>query len=301
MVRTLEIQHVTSLGPRETSALTVCRRPAGPPRLLAVGDEDFAVVSAEIDDDTGRPARIRRDDLLPALRDTAVDLRSGSGFEGVASDGDGTVVLLQEEQAQLLVFAPDLARLLHVLVLAVPADDPALNPAWDRDPNSRGEGLLLLRGGHVLIAKERDAPALIEFGPPGDRPVGITADMVLAPDEPFQRPRTTATRLVPLSVWQLSGATARALPTINDLALGPDGRVYALSAHTQVIARMEQRLVPGERAAATAAWQIGDRLPDGRDARPEGLAFLPSGRPVVAIDTDQPHDNLVVLQALHDR
>ena len=119
---------------------------------------------------SGTLARTWRDDLRPALRDAGVDLRSGSGFEGVASDGDGTIVLLQEEQARLLVVAPDLSRLLHTLVLAVPADDPVLNPAWRREPNSRGEGLLLLRRGHVLIAKERDAPCLIEFGPPGDRP-----------------------------------------------------------------------------------------------------------------------------------
>ena len=215
----------------------------------------------------------------------------------MASDGDGTIVLLQEEQARLLVFAPDLSRLLHTLALAVPADDPVLNPAWRREPNSRGEGLLLLQRGHVLIAKERDAPCLIEFGPPGDRPIGVTADTVLAPDEPFQRPDATETELVPLAVWPLSAATATTLPTINDLALGPDGRVYALSAHAQVIARMEQRLTPGERAGATAVWQIGDEIPGGRDARPEGLTFLPSGRPVVGIDTNSP-DNLVVLQAL---
>jgi hypothetical protein len=271
-----------------------------PPRLLTVGDEDFAVVSTEIDE-TGSLTRTWRDDLRPALRDTGVDLRSGSGLEGVASDGDGTIVLLQEEQARLLVFTPDLSRLLHALVLAVPADDPVLNPAWRRDPNSRGEGLLLLRDGHVLIAKERDAPCLIEFGPPGDRPTGVTPDTVLPPHEPFQRPDIIETELVPLAVWLLSAATATTLPTINDLALGPDGRVYAISAHAQVIARIEQRLTPGERAGASAAWQIGDGIPGGRDARPEGLTFLPSGRPVVGIDTKQPHDNLVVLQAFDDR
>jgi hypothetical protein len=269
--------------------------------LLAVGDEDFAVVSTEIDDHRGTLADTRRDDLRPVLRNTPIDLRSGSGFEGVASDRDGTIVLLQEEQARLLVFAPDLTRLLHTLVLAVPADDPALNPAWHREPNSRGEGLLLLQHGHVLIAKERDPPCLIEFGPPGDRPTGVTADTVLAPNEPFQRPDTTETELVPLAVWQLSEATATTLPTINDLALGPDGRIYALSSHTQVIARMEQRLTPGERASATAAWQITDEIPGGRNARPEGLTFLPSGRPVIGIDTQQPDNNLVVLQALYGR
>jgi hypothetical protein len=295
-----EVRHVATLGLQELSALTVCSRPGAPPRLLAVGDEDFAVVSAEVDD-AGTPARTWREDLRPALRDTGIDLRSGSGFEGVASDGDGTIVLLQEEQARLLVVAPDLSRLLHTLVLAVPADDPVLNPAWLREPNSRGEGLLLLRRGHVLIAKERDAPCLIEFGPPGDRPIGVTPDTVLTPDEPFQPPDDANTELVPLLVWPLGAPTAAMLPTINDLALGPDGRVYALSAHTHVIARMEQRLRPGERAGTTAAWQITDGIPGGRNARPEGLTFLPSGRPVIGIDSKQPTNNLVVLQALDGR
>lgn len=293
-----EVHHVATLGLRELSGLTVLGGPAGPPRLLAVGDEDFAVVSAEVDDGSGTLVRTWRDDLRPTLRDAGVDLRSGSGFEGVASDGVGTVVLLQEEQARLLVVAPDLSRLLHTLVLAVPVDEPVLNPAWRREPNSRGEGLLLLRRGHVLIAKERDTACLIEFGPAGDRPIGVAAATLLGPGETFERPDATTAELVPLAVWPLSAATARTLPTINDLALGPDGRVYALSGHAQVIVRMEERLTPGERAGATAVWPIGDEIPGGRAARPEGLAFLPSGRPVVGIDTGQPQDNLVVLRSL---
>jgi hypothetical protein len=296
-VQRLEIHHVATLGLPETSALTMCSRSGGSPRLLAVGDEDFAVVSAEVDDG-GTLVRTWRDDLRPVLRHTAIGLRSGAGFEGVASDKDGTIVLLQEEQARMLVFAPDLSRLLHTIVLAVPVDNPVLNPAWRRAPNSRGEGLLLLQRGHVLIAKERDAPCLIEFGPPGDQPIGVSADTVLAPDEPFQRPDATTTEWVPLAVWQLSGPTAATLPTINDLALGPDGRVYAISGHAQVIARMEQRLTPGERAGATAAWQIADGIPGGRAARVEGLTFLPSGHPIIGIDTKQPENNLVVLEPL---
>lgn len=295
----LEIHHVMTLELSETSALATRSRPGDPPRVLAVGDEDFAVVSAEIDD-AGTFARTWRDDLRPVLHHTGVDLRSGSGFEGVAADGDGTLVLLQEEQARLLVFAADLSRLLHTLELAVPVDDPVLNPAWRRAPNSRGEGLLLLRRGHVLVAKERDAPCLIEFGAAGDQAIGVSPDTVLPPDEPWPLPDVDKAELVPLAVWQLGERTAAMLPTINDLALGPDGRVYALSALSQVIARMEQRLTPGERAGAAAAWQIAADLPGGRAARPEGLAFLPSGRPVVGIDS-KPKNNLVVLEPLDGR
>ena len=204
-----EVHHVATLGLRELSGLTVLGGAAGPPRLLAVGDEDFAVVSAEVDDGSGTLVRTWRDDLRPTLRDAGVDLRSGSGFEGVASDGVGTVVLLQEEQARLLVVAPDLSRLLHTLVLAVPVDEPVLNPAWRREPNSRGEGLLLLRRGHVLIAKERDTACLIEFGPAGDRPIGVAAATVLGPGETFERPDATTAQLVPLAVAALSDHTAR--------------------------------------------------------------------------------------------
>lgn len=289
---------MATLGLRELSALTVLGGPEGLPRLIGVGDEDFALVSAELDGESGALVRTWRDDLRPALRAAGVDLRSGSGFEGVACDGVGTIVLLQEEEARLLVVAPDLSRLLHTLALTVPVDDPVLNPAWGREPNSRGEGLLLLRRGHVLIAKERDTPCLIEFGPAGDRPTGVTPDTLLPPTETFQRPDATEVELVPLAVWPLSAGTAATLPTINDLALGPDGRVYALSGHAQVIARMERRLMPGERASATAVWPIGDEIPGGRAARPEGLTFLPSGRPVVGVDTRQPRDNLVVLRRL---
>ena len=264
----LKIHHVATLDLPETSALTMCSRPGDTPRLLAVGDEDFAVVSAEIDD-AGTLVRTWRDDLRPVLRHTAIDLRSGSGFEGVVSDRDGTIVLLQEEQARLLVFAPDLSRLLHTIALDVPVDDPLLNPAWRHAPNSRGEGILLLRRGHVLVAKERDAPCLIEFGPPGDRPIGVTPDTILTPDEPFQPPDDANADLVPLLVWPLGEPTAAMLPTINDLALGPDGRVYALSAHTHVIARMEQRLRPGERQA---------RPPPGRSPTESPVAATPAPR-----------------------
>ena len=296
-MRKVEIHSEGALGLREVSGLTVRGGPQSRPRLLAVGDESFAVASVEIDDE-GAPARPRCDDLTPALRAARIELRCGSGFEGIACDGDGTLVLLQEEQARLLVVAPDLSRLLHAVALAVPSDDPLLNPGWHRRPNSRGEGLLLLEGGHVLIARERDDACLIEFGPPGDAPIGVSAGTVLAPGGRFRRPGTAESEVVPLAVWPL---TAPELPTVNDLALGPDGRVYALSAESRVIARLERRLVPGERARATDVWQIGDGIPGGRGARPEGLTFLPSGRPAVGIDTKHPDNNLVVLEELDDR
>ena len=185
-----------------------------------------------------------------------------------------------------------------MLELAVPSGHPELEPAWHRHPNTRGEGLLLLGRGHVLVAKQSDDPGLIEFGPRGDPPDRRRARHGPAPPS-FQRPDDAAvSELVPLAVWPLGRDTADALPTINDLALGPDGRVYALSSHTRVIARLERDLTPGERARATDVWQVGEGVPGGPDARPEGLAILPSGRPVIGIDTKRHGKNLVTLQRL---
>ena len=142
-MRRLEIRHETALPVGELSALALRGGPEGETQLLAVGDEDFAVVSTKFTDGPV-PTDVRRRDLHSALRDTQVGLEHGSAFEGAASDGAGTIVLLQEDQARLLVLAPDLSRLLQVLVLAVAADQPEIGPGWQREPNARGEGLLLL-------------------------------------------------------------------------------------------------------------------------------------------------------------
>jgi hypothetical protein len=152
----------------------------------------------------------------------------------------------------------------------------------------------------VLVAKQRDPTCLVEFGPPGDPPLGVGADTVLAPGDVFDH-RAAGGTLVVLAVWRPTDEGAGLLPTFSDLARGPDGRVHVLSAESRVIARLERRLEPGERARPTAVWALGNGIP-GRDARAEGLTIDPSGRAVVGIDTGG-HDgvNLVVFERLGGR
>jgi hypothetical protein len=305
-VQHVKIRQKTALPLAEISALALRGGVEGKAQLLAVGDGDFAVLSVELDN--GRElAHTWRHELLLVLREAQIDgtqidveSKSGSGFEGVASDRTGTILLLQEEEARLLVMAPDLSRLLQVLELAVPVDHPELGTAWHRKPNARGEGLLLLKQGHVLIAKQSNEACLIEFGSPTSSPIGISKKTILAPGNSFERPAAEKSELVPLAVWPLTEDTKEALPTINDLALGPDGQVYALSAHAHTIARLQQHLKPGEHANAKRTWRIDEGLPGGDEARPEGLAFLPSGHPLVSIDTKRAGANVVVLQPLGD-
>jgi hypothetical protein len=293
----MKIVHETALPIREISALAIRRSDAGGLQILAVGDEDFAVVTAECGED-GRPKGTRREELFLPLVGSGIDLRDGSGFEGVAADGAGRVFILQEEQSRLLVFSQDLRRLLHVLALDVPPDSP-IAAAWDKDVNERAEGLLLLRDGHVLVAKQKNPAALLEFGPEDDEPLGVSSETVLSDTERFTLPKTEDGRLVALASWALAGDAEERLPTVNDIALGADGRVYLISAKGQMIARLEKHLQPTERIKLGKAWKIEGELPEGDDARPEGLAFV-AGATVIGIDCKLAGNNLFVLSSSGD-
>jgi hypothetical protein len=92
----------------------------------------------------------QRSDLIAAV---SADVAPGvfGGTECRRCDRDATIVLLQEEQARGLVFAP----------ISPDYSTRSCSPhqpttPLHRKPNSRGEGLLLLHHGHVLIAKERN-------------------------------------------------------------------------------------------------------------------------------------------------
>src|SRR4051794_4964293 len=171
-MQTVEIRDRTALPMREISALAVRSNASHGTELMAVGDEDYAVVRAEVTSSEGI-MRTWRDDLCAVLTKAGVDTTSGSGFEGVACDGDGNVLVLQEEASLLYAFSPDLGELLGTVSLFVPPDTPGYGRQWHADPNSRAEGLLLLSKGHVLCAKQKDPVRLIEFGPADHGPLGV--------------------------------------------------------------------------------------------------------------------------------
>jgi len=291
-VKALRIRHSTALPVREISALTTRPGESGV-ELMAVSDEEFAVITAELDAEL-RPAATQRHDLSQVLPASILQGEGGSGFEGIAADGERTVFVLQEEEARILVLAADMKALLHTIALAVPEAQPRYGATWRDVPNKRGEGLALMTGGHVLIAKQDQPVCLIEFGPAGDAPRGIDADTLLAPGAAFERPEGEASELVPLADWPLGESTGEALPSINDVAVGDDRRVYLLSSKGQTIARLEPRLDPGERASADGEWKIDGELPGGEDAHPEGLALLGGSHATVAVDSKVAGDNVVV-------
>jgi hypothetical protein len=176
----------------------------------------------------------------------------------------------------------------------------ALAAAWKARPNSRGEGMILMKKGHVLVLKEKQPSLLIEFGPEGDAPMGYGAETFLREGEAFaglrtdgeepvhraDQPAATAQRrLVALKVWAFSERLGKLAKDASELMLGPDGRVYMLSQESSVLIRLEKTLKPDEDKVGTdhdTYWN----LPDGMD-KAEGLVIDDQMHPWIGVDIKQ--------------
>jgi len=247
--------------------------------LLAVGDHDPVVFSAP---------------LQPWPLDwQAIDLAGlelpdgGTQFEAIQPTSAHTVLVLQEQPARVLHIDLSVPALIGTLLLDVP-DGHRLRQAWLGDRSSRGESLVLADRGHLLVVKEKDPSAILEFGPAGDDPVGWRRG------GPTVAPAPGDATLTVLATWWLSGDLAKWLPDISDATIGPDGRLYVLSDQGSAIARLPDVLDPrGGKVEAAAIWRITGSPESG-----EGLVILDDGTVLVGLDTKSPRRNLLRLNRL---
>lgn len=210
-------------------------------------------------------------------------------IEAVCADGGGRILLLQEAPPRVELVDLAAKRVVASVALEVPGDGKIAR-SWADPEGSRGEGAVFLRGGHLLVAKEKGPKALIEFGPPGAASRGLGrggalgdgARWPVAPGDHHYRA---------LAVWRPDEALADACSDFSDLEVGPDGRLYLLSDKSKAIARLEDLRPGGGVASLAVAWRL--RRVDGK---PEGLAFTPRGRAIVALDTRHARHNLVLLE-----
>lgn len=270
----LEVRDVADVPLREVSGLTLHGG-----TLLAVGDHDPVVFSAALGE---WPPRWRGIDLA------ALNLPDGgTQFEAVASAGEHTVLVLQEQPARVLQLDLSVPGLLGELNLDVPDGHP-LRESWLGDRSSRGEALIRTGRGHLIVMKEKNPTAILEFGPAGDAPVGwLRGGPTVAPD-------TGDAAMTVLATWRPGKELAEWLPDISDATIGPDGRLYVVSDQGSCIARLPDALDPGAGTVeATAIWRIA-----GSPTKAEGLVILADGTPLVALDTKSPKRNLLRLEPL---
>ena len=295
----LQLEARTALPLTEISAFALRQGEAGT-ELIAVGDDDFGVLCVPLSDD-GQLGESKRCDLWRKLPMDVVASSDGSQFEGVACDGDGRVLVLQEGPARVLVLSRRLDTLLHTIRLIVDPDEPDFGEKWHDDDNARGEGMVLLRDGHLLIAKQRKPIRLIEFGPPGADPLGVSPDTLLPADASYDvASRDGDVELAVLASWRLAdGEDEDAFESINDLACDADGRLFLLSSRARRIACIEEALQADESHARFAeVWDLPDGTPGGDDDRPEALALPFEGAALVGIDTKKPGDNVAFIRGV---
>lgn len=282
----LNVVRVTDVPLREVSGICLRRGAGGALSLVAMGDRAATAAWAVLPVDPGdEPAWETAD--LRGLTGTKLPPED-TQIEAVCADGAGRLLLLQESPPRAELVDPAGRRVVAAFTLQVPEHHP-LGPAWERSAGSRGEGGVFLANGHVLVAKEKDPAALIEFGPAGEAPSGFVPGAQLAPGAAW--PVAEGEQIfVALATWLPDHQLEAALGDFSDLEVGPDGELYVLSDQSAAIARLADLAPDAATASARRYWQI-----EGLDGKAEGLAFTAAGRPLVALDTPKPRRNLVLL------
>jgi hypothetical protein len=283
----LRVCRVVDVPLREVSGICLQRGPRGRMSLLAIGDRKarlawLALPVSErgpLDWQTTNVARLPGSELP----------KSDPQIEAICADGAGQVLLVQESPPRAELIDAEFSRVVASIRLTVPGNS-ALARSWSDPEGSRGEGAVLLAGGHLLIAKEKKPAALVEFGPRGARPRGLARGAALAPGARWPV-KPGDHEFVALATWAPQAALAQACDDFSDLEIGPDGRLYLLSDKSASIARIADLRSSGGSAACTATWRLDDL-----DGKPEGLSFDATGRAVVALDKRKERRNLVLLE-----
>lgn len=281
----------------EVSGLAIGRNRDARMTVAAIGDRAATIAWAEVGD--------RVEDLqwqtlsLGEAEGTRIP-RSGAQLEAIAVDGALGILLVQEYPCRAEYLDSRQRRVLAHITLDIPSDvgSDALRRSW-RDPQgSHAEGAVLLKDGHLLIVKEKDPAALLEFGPAGDVARGFGGDRWLEAGQPWwaalASPVVQEASLVPLAVWEPTAATFAACPDLSDADVGPAGSLILLSDQGRCIV-----VVPAAGPApdslagtfeATAVWRMS-----GITDKPEGVVVLPTLDVLVACDRRKPKKNLFVI------
>ena len=220
----LQVCRVIDVPLHEVSGICLRRGRNGRMHLIAVGDRVAKIAWFSLPRSDGGPIDWHTSDI--AKLSGSMLPKHDPQIEAVCADGPGRVLLLQETPPRVELIDPEALSVVASIDLAVEGRGEVAR-AWSDPKGSRGEGMVLLPGGHLLVAKEKKPAAFIEFGPPNSRSRGLVRGGALANGErwPIKKGHH---RFVALAVWLPDKILAKTCADFSDLEIGPDGRLYLL-------------------------------------------------------------------------
>jgi len=230
----LRVRRVVDVPLREVSGICLRRSRNGRMSLIAVGDRVSKV--AWFSQPRSDEGRIDWHTVNIAKLSGSMLPKRDSQIEAVCADGLGRVLLLQETPPRVELIDPKGLKVVASIELAVKGRSEIAR-AWSDPKGSRGEGMVLLPGGHLLVAKEKKPAAFIEFGPPHSRSRGLVRGGALADGEQWPIKKGHH-RFVALAIWHPDKILAKTCADFSDLEIGPDGFLYLLSDKSCTIARL---------------------------------------------------------------
>ncbi|ARO87914.2 hypothetical protein EBAPG3_009110 [Nitrosospira lacus] len=264
--------------------------------LYAVGDSDYQVAQFRIDGVSGTVI-IEAHDVADTIGRSEGD---ASQWEAIAADGKDTICMLSESRSEVSCLDQDLQQARGSFALDV-SSIGQLDSLWKVHSNSRGEGMILMKKGHILVLKEKKPALLVEFGPEGDSPMGYGPTTFLQEDEAFSGLKTGSEdpivyranraifpfqrRLVALKMWEFSNHLRELATDASEITLGPDGGIYLLSQESSTLIRLQPILKPSENKVGLDRGTYW-KLPPGLE-KAEGLVIDSDMHPWIGIDIKQ--------------
>lgn len=211
-------------------------------------------------------------------------------WEAIASDASGRYFLLQEQLATIVAYDPDKEQVVAIINLAHfdLSSRQSKTEVVKQKANALGEGMVLLGNGRVLVVKERESAAIVEFAPEGELARGYEPSYRLRQGAIFPLPLKRQV-FVPLAHWQIPSKFRGC--DLSEIQTDAGGRLYVLSQSCRFIGLVGSLEVNAKEFRLQKTWALPSEL-----RRVESFVVLPDERFVVASDhKSRSVDNVFVL------
>ena len=189
------------------------------------------------------------------------------------------IAVLQESTGSIITFDQQLRSIKAHTVL----DFMLKTGKETNSSNSLGEGFLPLASGRILVAREKNPAALVEFGMLGESAAGYQAkDSKLATSRPADD--TDRHVLYPLHSWylQVDSTDPEDECDLSDITVASNGKLYGVSQVCRQVYQFDDLSPRSDKLEVKAKWDLPLQM-----ATAESLIVIKEGVFLVAVDTKE--------------